>query len=115
MTTRLKGPEHTGGFGYAGQNFEPDADGIIDIPDEFVQEAKSHGFIPVSEITHPDPAVSSVNLQGLTNKQLVAFAQDALGLTLDPSLKKKDLIASIEAAMAEEAPATDAGAESAAA
>jgi hypothetical protein len=99
MTTRLKGPQNTGGFGHGGESYEADADGFIEIPDELVQHAYTHGFVITAKTEAGEGA--DVKLESLTNKQLAAFAKENFGIDLDPSLKKKDLLAAIEAAKTE--------------
>lgn len=53
MTARMKGPEGHSGLSHAGTTYEPDADGIVTIPEEAVTEAMSHGFVLATDQAAP--------------------------------------------------------------
>lgn len=116
MSVKMKGPHNTGGLSHAGEVYEADANGFVEVPNEAVGDAMSHGFvIQTADAAGEGAAGTEANLAAMTAKQLVAFGKDGFGLDLDPSLKKKDLIAAIEEAMAKQENAADAAGEGAAA
>ena len=53
---KLQGPPNCGGLSFDGIAYEPDADGIIDVPDEAAAAAFAHGFVValVQDATKPE-------------------------------------------------------------
>jgi hypothetical protein len=108
MTVKMKGPEGHSGLSHQGNSYEPDADGVIEVPHEALGEAMNHGFVILAEQAAPGgsptaPATPPVNLTKMNKKQLVTHAKTALDLDLDESLTAKDMIAAIETKAAEPA------------
>lgn len=52
---RMKGPANCGGFAHAGESYEADEDGIIEIPSHIMEHAKPHGFTLITEKPAPKP------------------------------------------------------------
>ena len=92
----LKAPADCGGFSTNGNSYIPDNNGCIDCAETDVTEALSHGFAPFDDSADPQ---SLVDFSKLTKKQLLAFAQENLGLELAADDTNKSLIAQIEAAL----------------
>ncbi len=115
MKVKMKGPHNHGGLSHAGENYEPDEKGCIEVPNEAINAALEHGFTIVEDApaeAGADESKPGADLTALTVKQLVALAKDDLGIDLDPSLKKKEMVAAIEAELAKKA---EAGADESAA
>lgn len=55
MPIRMIGPEGHSGFSHRGKNFRPDRTGIVAVPDDAVDVARSHGFRMEGE-PEPTPA-----------------------------------------------------------
>lgn len=91
----------TTGLGWQGQNFEADANGVFDVPDEALTELCGIGFSPV-----PEPGEGNehmVKLAGLKKAELVEHAKLAYGVDLDPEDKKDALLEQILALAAKAA------------
>ncbi len=46
---KMQGPENHGGLSADGKSYEPDADGVIDIPETLLADALAHGFAAAVE------------------------------------------------------------------
>lgn len=112
MTARLKGPENHGGFSHDGVSYEPDADGIIEVPHEAVTAAFSHGFtlVPgqIGGADAGDNGTADTNktakpLNKMSKAELVAHALTEHKLELVPdNMTAKEMIAAIDKAAAEQ-------------
>jgi hypothetical protein len=105
MIAKMKGPEGHGGISHEGVSYEPDENGIVEVPQEAVGEAMNHGFTLVAgKAGSKNGAVGGgdqpVDLTKLSKKDLVAHAKDKFGLELDEKKSAKVLIEEIEAAKA---------------
>jgi hypothetical protein len=115
MKARMKGPHGHGGLSHKGVSYTPDADGIIEVPQEAVEDAFSHGFTLVGESAAKTDQPQAegqapgdgagVDLTKLNKKGLLQFAKEKLGLDLDAKKTNKELVSEVEAALANNTPA----------
>lgn len=55
-TIAMKGPSNSGGFNVGNETFKPDREGVINVPSEHFEAAKSHGYKPLDPVTAPNDA-----------------------------------------------------------
>lgn len=83
---------------WQGEAFEPDENGVFDLPEAAAADLAAFGIIPGD----PGPAEVAVPISQRSNVDLLAKAAD-LGLELPADIKRPDLIKAVAAAVAPKA------------
>ncbi len=83
---------------WQGEAFEPDENGVFDIPEAAAADLAAFGII-AGDPGPAEPAVVVVPVSQWTNVALLAKATE-LGLQLPPDIKRPDLIKAVAAAVA---------------
>ena len=96
MTTQLTAPANCGGLTTDGGIEYVPVNGIIEVPDEVVAEALSHGFTLID--TSVPAQVVTLDFTKMKKNDLLAYAKDKLGLDLNPGDTNAVLISQIQAA-----------------
>lgn len=84
-------------IGWNGEAFEPDANGVFDLPEEAAADLVAFGIIP-GDPAPAEPAEVTVPISQWKNVDLLAKAGE-LGLELPPDIKRPDLIKAVTAAV----------------
>jgi hypothetical protein len=91
-------PQNTAsGISWGGQQFEPDANGVFDVPEAAAADLAAFGIVP-GDPAPAEPAEVTVPISQWKNVDLLAKAAE-LGLQLDPAIKRPDLIQAVAAAL----------------
>ena len=85
-------------IGWNGEAYDPDENGVFDIPEEAAPTLADFGIIP-GEPAPAEPTIVTVPVSQWKNVDLLAKAAE-LGLELAPDIKRPDLIKAVTAAMA---------------
>ena len=91
-------------IGWNGESFEPDANGVFDLPDEALRDVTSFGIV-AGDPAPAEPAEVLVPISQWKNVDLLAKAAE-LGIELPPDIKRPDLIKAVTTAI-NAAPATE--------
>jgi hypothetical protein len=89
-------------IGWHEQNFDPDTNGVFDLPEEAAADLAAFGVIP-GDPPPVEPAEVLVPVSQWKNVDLLAKA-DQLGLQLPPDIKRPDLIKAVTDAINNPAP-----------
>ena len=84
-------------IGWNGESFDPDANGVFDLPEEATADLAAFGLVP-GDPAPAEPVEVVVPVSQWKNDALLAKAVE-LGLELAPDIKRPDLIKAVTAAI----------------